>query len=107
MGANKKRIRDDAGPGLVQPAIPATTTFELKGHILFALKDIPFFGKDYEDAYKHLDEVNDIAGYFNIPNIPRESGLLRMLPVTFKGAAKDWLKALPPGAITTWAQMCE
>ena len=33
--------------------------------------------------------------------------LLRMLPVTFKEAARDWLKALPPGAITSWAQMHE
>ena len=60
----------------MQPAIPATTTFELKRHILIVLKDIPFSGKDHEDAYNHLDEVNDIAGYFNIPNVPRESVLL-------------------------------
>ncbi|XP_023764839.2 uncharacterized protein LOC111913346 [Lactuca sativa] len=30
-----------------------------------------------------------------------------MLPVAFKGATKDWLKALPPGAVTTWARMRE
>ena len=30
-----------------------------------------------------------------------------MLLVTFNWAAKDWLKALPPDAITTWAQMRE
>ncbi|KAL7590054.1 hypothetical protein Lser_V15G39714 [Lactuca serriola] len=30
-----------------------------------------------------------------------------MLPVTLKGAAKDWLKSLPPGPITTWAKMKE
>lgn len=33
--------------------------------------------------------------------------LLRMLPVTFRGVEKDWLMALPPGAITTWAQLRE
>ena len=107
MGEWKKRMRDDHGPGLVQPAIPATATFELKGHILAALKEIPFYGKDHEDAYKHLDEVNDVADYFNIPNVTRETQLLRMLPVTFKGAAKDWLKSLPPGSVTTWARMKE
>ena len=107
MGAYKKRIREDMGLGLVQPAIPATATFELKGHILTALKDIPFFGKDHEDAFKHLDEVNDIADYFNVPNVTRNTVLLRMLPITFKGAAKEWLKALPPGTITTWAQLRE
>ncbi|XP_052626819.1 serine/threonine-protein kinase AtPK2/AtPK19 [Lactuca sativa] len=82
MGEWKKRIRDDTGPGLVQPVIPATATFELKGHILAQIKEIPFYGKDHEDDYKHLDEVND-------------------------GAAKDWLKSLPPGSITTWAKMKE
>ena len=107
MGEWKKRMRDDTGPGLVQPAIPATATFELKGHILAQLKEIPFHGRDHEDAYKHLDEVNDVADYFNVPNVPREVQLLRMLPVTFKGAAKDWLKSLPPGSVTTWAKMKE
>ena len=30
-----------------------------------------------------------------------------MLLVTFKGVAKDWLKSLPLGSITTWAKMRE
>ncbi|XP_023751176.2 uncharacterized protein LOC111899567 [Lactuca sativa] len=59
MGEWKKKMRDDTVPGLVQPAIPATATFELKGHIPAQLKEIPFYGKDNEDAFKHLDEVND------------------------------------------------
>lgn len=107
MGEWKKRIHDDTGPGPVQPVIPATATFELKGHILAQLKEIPFYGKDHANAYKHLDEVNDVSDYFNVPNVPRETVLLRMLPVTFKGVAKDWLKSLPPGSITTWAKMKE
>ena len=105
--AYQKIIREDIGPDLVHPIIPAATTFELKGHILYALKEVPFSRKDHEDAYKHLDEVNDIAEYFNILNVLRTTILLRMLLVTFKGAAKDWLKALPPSTITTWAQMHE
>ncbi|XP_023766971.1 uncharacterized protein LOC128127960 [Lactuca sativa] len=105
MGEWKKRMRDDTDPRLVQPAIPATANFELKGHILSQLRDIPSYGKDNEDAYKHLDEVNDIADYLNTPNVPRYTVLLRMLPVTFKGAVKEWLKSLPPGSITTWAKM--
>ena len=50
MQAYKKRIREGPDPGVVQPAIPATATFKLKGHILSALKDVPFSEKDYEDA---------------------------------------------------------
>ena len=107
LEAYKKRIREDIDPRLVQLAIPTTATFELKGHILSAIKDIPFSGKDHEDAYKHFDEVNDITDYFNILNVPRETVLFRMLSVTFKGTTKDWLKALPPCIITIWAQMRE
>lgn len=44
METYKKRICEDTGPGLVQPKIPATANFKLKGHILFALKDISFYG---------------------------------------------------------------
>ncbi|KAL7598776.1 hypothetical protein Lser_V15G25946 [Lactuca serriola] len=107
MGDYKKRIRDGTRLGLVQPAIPATANFELKGHILAQLKDIPFHGKEHEDAYKHIEEVMDIADYFHMPNVPRDTVLLWMLPVTFKGVAKEWLKYLPSGSITTWQKMRE
>ena len=46
----KKRICDNTGSGLMQPTIPATGTFELKGHILSTLKEIPLTRKDHEDA---------------------------------------------------------
>ena len=51
--------------------------------------------------------VNDIADYFNSPNVPHETVILCMLRVTFKGATKDCLKSLPPGSVTTWANMGE
>lgn len=104
MEEYKKRMHDDTWSGLVHHKIPIITNFELKGHILFMLIDIPFYGKYHKDAYKCMDKVNYITNYLNVPNVTREMVLLWMLPVTFKGEAKDWLKALPPGAITTWAQ---
>lgn len=107
MQAYKRRMHEDTRPGLVEPTIPDTTSFKLKGNILAQLIDIPFYGKDHEEAYKHIDEVNDVADYFKISNIPRKTVLLRMLPVTLKGATKDQPNTLPPGTITTWAQMCE
>lgn len=68
MGEYKRRMCDDTGPRLVQPVAPATANFELKDHILAQLKDILFYGKDHKYAYKHIDVVNDIDNYFNIPN---------------------------------------
>ncbi|XP_023746957.1 uncharacterized protein LOC111895073 [Lactuca sativa] len=66
-------MREDTGPGLVQPTLPTNANLKLKGHILAQLKELPFYGKDYEDAYKHLEEVNDIADYFNVPNVARKT----------------------------------
>lgn len=105
MEEYKKNMRDYIGQGLVQPAIPATANFELKGQILTQRKEIPFDRKDHKDAYKHINEVNDIVDYFNIPNVPYDTFLLQMLPVTFNGNVKDWLNVLSPGSITTWAKM--
>lgn len=50
MEAYKKRIIEVISLGLVQQTIPASATFELKEHILTALKDIPFSKKDHEDS---------------------------------------------------------
>lgn len=47
-----------------------------------------FFRKDYEDAFKHIDEILDISKYFNVLNISRDVVLLMMLPVTLTGTAK-------------------
>lgn len=57
-------------PGLVYPIIPNTINFELKRCIFSMLKDIPFYAKDHEDTYKHIDEVNDIAAYYNFLDVP-------------------------------------
>ena len=46
------------------------------------LKDIPFFGKDHEEAGKHSEEDWDITNYFNVSNANRDVILLRMLLVT-------------------------
>ena len=54
IGDYKKCIRDGTGSGLVQPTIPANANFEWKGHILAQLRDISFYGKDHEAAYKHI-----------------------------------------------------
>ena len=43
----------------------------------------------------------EISHYFNAPNVSEDAVMLRLLPVTLKGEAKEWLKSLPFGAITT------
>ena len=67
------------------------------------LKELPFFGKEHEDACEHIEEVVEISNYFHAPNISKDAVILWLLPFTLKGEAKEWLKSLPFGAITTWA----
>lgn len=98
-------MREDNRPGIVRHEIPVATIFELKGHILNMLKDIPFFKKAHKDAYKHIDEVIEITDYFNIPNVKKDEMMLRLLPITLKDASKTWLKSLPLRAITTCANL--
>lgn len=91
MEEDKKRVHNVKGPSLVPPKIPTATGFKLKGHNFLMLKDIPFFGKDYEDAFKNIDQVSDITNYFNVLNVSRDVVLLRILPVTFTSNANFWL----------------
>lgn len=107
MEEYKRRMHKDNDPSVIPPAIPVATNFEHKGHILAMVKDIPFSEKDYEDAFKHIDEVLDIENYFNARNVSIEAILLRTLPVTFTGDAKIWLKSLVPGTIRTWTNLRE
>lgn len=107
MGEYKKRFHYDKGPGLVPPEIPADRDFELKGHILLMLKDIPFSRKDYEDTFMHINQVLYISNYFNVANVSRDALLPRILPRTFTGDAKIWLKSLAPRIIRTWVNLCE
>ena len=98
-------MRNDNGLGLVPLTVPATIGFELKVHILSTLKDIPFSGKDYEDSFNHINEVLEIANYFNVPNVTRDV-LLRMICMTFTRDAKIWLKLLAPRTSRTWDNLC-
>ena len=69
-----------------------TTPIELKGHILSMLRHIPFNGKADEDADDHVEEVLEIADYFKVPGVAEDAIMLRIFPITMKGAARKWLK---------------
>lgn len=53
------------------------------------IKEIPFFGKEHEDVNNHIDEVLEIAGYFNVPGVSKDAIMLCVLPITFKDVAKS------------------
>jgi len=91
--------------GVVRPTIPNNTNFELKGHILHMLREIPFNGNEYEDAHNHVDEVLEIADYVKVPGVSEDLIMLRIFPITKKGKEKKWLKSQPLTEMDTWAKM--
>lgn len=83
------RMQNDNGPNLLPPEISTTSNFEIKwAHPLHACRH-PIFGKDHEDAYKHIDEVLDIENYVSSPNVTKDAVMLRLLPVNIKDSTKD------------------
>lgn len=100
-------MRYDNGLGIIIYEIPDELNFEIKGHILNMLTDIPLFRKNHEDAYKLIDEVLDTPNFFNVPNVQKYVVMLWMLLVTLKDATKDWLKSISLGSITTWDKMMD
>lgn len=88
MEEYKMRPGDDNRSGPVPPEILTATIFEIKGPNLSMLMNIPFSRQNYEDAFKHIDEVLDISNYFHVPKFSRDVVLLTMLLVTFIGDAK-------------------
>lgn len=64
-------MRYDNGLGIIIYEIPDELNFEIKGHILNMLTDIPLFRKNHEDAYKLIDEVLDTPNFFNVPNVQK------------------------------------
>lgn len=81
--------------------------FELKGHLLNMLTETLFYEKDNKDAYQPIDEVLESVDYFNAPGVIKDAIILRILPITFKDAARSWLKSLLLGTITTWNNLKE
>lgn len=82
--------------------IPSITKFELKDQFLQLLKETQFFGKDEVNAPKHIEEVIKITGYFNIIGVKKDTTILRVFPITFKDAAKRWVKLLPSTLTIMW-----
>lgn len=61
--------------------------------MLNMLKDTPFFGKDHEDDFKHINEALKIVDYLNIPNMTIDPVFLRIFPIKLKLKAKYYLKS--------------
>ena len=78
-------------------------TFELKSGLIHLLPS--FHGSNGEDPNKFLSEFHVVCGGMRPNGATEEKVKLRAFPFALKDAAKDWLYYLPPGCVTTWAEM--
>ena len=99
------KTRADYSSGIARPKLADKAKFELKGQFLKELRENAFGGTDNEDANEHVDKVLEIADLFTTEGVSDDQLMLRIFPISLKGAAMKWLKNEPAGSITTWGDL--
>ncbi|GJW77804.1 hypothetical protein Tco_0139486 [Tanacetum coccineum] len=74
--------------GVKRLEIEKSIVFEIKSQLLRELRENTFSGGKTEDAMEHLRKIFEISGLFNTPGILGNDIMLRIFPLTLKGAAK-------------------
>lgn len=88
-----------------RPPIPNEKPFKLKGQFLHLLKEIPFTGKENEDAYQHVEEIIKITDSFHTHGVSKDVVMLRVFPTTLPCATKHRLRAEPSESKAIWYQL--
>ena len=87
---NKTRV--DYSTGVARPKFDEKSKFELKRQFLKELRENAFSGTENEDANEHVDKVLEIADLFTTEGVSNDQLMLRVFPLSLKGAAIKWLK---------------
>ncbi|XP_052179914.1 uncharacterized protein LOC127793168 [Diospyros lotus] len=67
--------------------------------------NIPFYERSDENSHYHLSRFLEYCGNFKYQGINEEALKMRLFSHTLKDKAREWLDLLPPGSITTWADL--
>ncbi|XP_040943782.1 uncharacterized protein [Gossypium hirsutum] len=79
------------------------TDFELKSGLIQLLPT--FRGLQNENPHKHLKEFHMVCLSMKPEGVTEDQIKLRAFPFSLADSAKEWLFYLPPGSITTWADL--
>ena len=64
-----------------------------------------FHGLPGEDPNKHLKEFHVVCTGMKPIGVAEEHIKMKAFPFSLAGSAKAWLYDLPPGSLTTWADL--
>jgi len=109
-GWNQYRLNPmamDVTGSIVLPPLPPDTKFALTSGLLQMLNNRGLFaGLASEDPHRHLQNVVFVCkSAMGTPNISMDAIGLRVFPLSLTGNAAVWLSELPPGMITSWAEL--
>ncbi|GKD13619.1 reverse transcriptase domain-containing protein [Tanacetum coccineum] len=90
-------IRDDSGSGIVKPLVKENIKFKFWGQCIDELKNNLFFRNKDEDPHEHISNITNVL--FHSLEVSKD---LMAFPFTLKGRARQWMKKLSTGSITTW-----
>ncbi|KAK5837435.1 hypothetical protein PVK06_013245 [Gossypium arboreum] len=79
------------------------TDFELKSGLIQLLPT--FCGLQNENPHKHLKEFHMVCLSMKPKGVTEDQIKLRAFPFSLADSAREWLFYLPPGSITTWADL--
>ncbi|XP_076881117.1 uncharacterized protein LOC143529156 [Bidens hawaiensis] len=97
---------DGYGSGVTEPEI--TVSFKIKSSIIHMVENsVSFHGLLNEDPHSHVTHFLRLCATFKIQGCTDDAVRLRLFPFSLRGAALEWLEALPFGSITTWNQLVE
>ena len=99
------KTRADYTSGVARPKFDDKSKFELKGQFLKELRENAFSGSEHEDANEHVEKVLEIADLFTSEGVTDDQIMLRIFPLSLKGAANKWLRNEPASSITTWEDL--
>ncbi|CAA7019756.1 unnamed protein product [Microthlaspi erraticum] len=88
---------------IVPPAVQRQD-FEIKPSIIALVKDHLFHGLPAEVPMDHIENFEEICSTTSSDGVPADFLKCKLFPFSLANKASRWLKSLPSGSLTTWAQ---
>ena len=79
--------------------------FELKPQYFTLVGQITYSGLSHEHPMDHLERFEDRVSALKANGVPKDYLLYKLFKYSLAGEASHWLKQLPPGSLTSCADI--